>query len=126
MILANEFESQSSLTAESYEIFLKLLSPMAPHLSEELYSLTTGSKKKKSIFLSGWPKYNRSFIEEDSFLLIVQINGKVRDKIESKAGLTEEKAKKLTFQSQRVKKWIGGKEIKKVIFVPGKLINIVI
>ncbi len=58
--------------------------------------------------------------------LIIQINGKVRDKIEAKADISEEEAKKLTLNRENVKKWTAGKEIKKIIFVPGKLINIVV
>ena len=58
--------------------------------------------------------------------LIIQINGKVRDKIEAEADISEERAKELALSSEKIKKWTGGKEIKKVIFVKNKLINIVI
>ena len=81
---------------------------------------------KKSIFLEKWPKYNPELIKEEKIQLIIQINGKVRDKIEVEPEITEEKAKELTLKRERVKRWIEKKEIKKIIFVPGKLINIVI
>ena len=65
-------------------------------------------------------------IREETINLIVQINGKVRDKIEVKAGISENEAKKLTLSREKVKKWIVGEKVKKIIFVKGKLINIVI
>ena len=126
MILTNEFEKAKDYnppTTHSYKILVKLLAPMAPHLAEEIWQ-KLGSKK--SIFLEKWPKYEPKLVKEEIITLVIQVNGKVRDKIEVEASLSEEEAKKLTLGREKVKKWIEGKEIKKVIFVPGKLINIVI
>ena len=101
---------------------LILLSPFAPHLAEELWQKIG---HKESIFLEKWPKYDPKLIKEEVVNLVVQVNGKVRDKIEVEASLSEEKARELAISRQIVQKWIGDKEIKKVIFVPGKIINIV-
>jgi leucyl-tRNA synthetase len=123
MILANEMEKEKSVPLESYKTMVKLASPMVPHISEEIWSRLGG---KKSIFFEKWPEYNRSFIKKETFELIIQVNGKVRDRMEVKSGTTEEKIRELTLRREKVKKWIERKEIKRIIFVPGKLINLVI
>ena len=102
---------------------LKLLAPLAPHLAEELWQKLGN---KKSIFLEKWPEYDSKLIKEEIVTLVIQVNGKVRDKIEVEVDISEEKAKELVISQKKVKNWIEGKEIKKVIFVPGKLINVVI
>ena len=102
---------------------LILLYPLAPHISEELWRLLG---QKESIALQKWPKYNPKLIKEEIITLVIQINGKVRDKIEVEADISEEKARSLAISREKVKNRIANKEIKKVIFVPGKLINIVI
>ncbi len=116
-------ENKKEIGKEVIERFLILLSPFAPHISEELWQKLGN---KKSIFFEKWPKYNPELIKEEIITLVIQVNGRVRDKIEAEAGISEEKAKELTLSREKVKKWIEEKEIKKVIFVSGKLINIVI
>ncbi len=123
MILVNELEKQKQLLVNDYQVLLKLLSPMSPHIAEELWQKLGN---KKSIFLGEWPKYDPKLIKEEIVTLVIQINGKVRDKIETEAGVSAEKAKELAISSKKVKNWIEGKKIKKVIFVPRKLINIVV
>jgi leucyl-tRNA synthetase len=117
------FLQKSELGKEVIERFLILLSPFAPHITEELWQQLG---YKDSIHKQKWPKYDSELIKEEMITLIIQVNGKVRDKIEVEADISEEKAKKLAISSQKVQKWISGKEIKKIIFVPGKLINIVV
>ena len=130
MILVNEMEKQNQLPAISYQLLLKLLAPFAPYITEELWSRLQSNqgllKKSESIHNQSWPKYNPKLTKEDRITLIIQINGKVRDKIEVEADIAEEKARGLAICRQKIKNWIEDKEIKKVIFVPGKLINIVI
>lgn len=101
---------------------LKLLAPFAPHLTEELWQKLGF---ENSVHQQKWPKYDPELIKEKTITLVVQVNGKVRDKIEVEADILEDKAKELAISSEKVKKWIKDKKIKKVIFVPGKLINIV-
>ena len=123
MILANAMEKSSEIQNTSYKILLLLLAPFAPYITEELwYKLGD----KESIHNQKWPEYDEKLIKEEKINLIIQINGKVRDKIEVKAGISKEEAKQLTLQREKVKQWISGKEIKKIIFVKDKLINIVI
>jgi leucyl-tRNA synthetase len=122
MVLVNEMEKQEQLSIINYQLLLKLLSPFAPHLTEELW-LKLGNKK--SIFQEKWPEYDRKLIKEDQITLVIQINGKVRDSVECQASVSEAEAKKLTLNREKVKKYTNNKTIKKIIFVKDKLINIV-
>jgi len=81
---------------------------------------------KKSIFEESWPKYDSKLVKEETITFIVQVNGKIRDKIEVKSDISQKEAEALALKSEKVLNWIGNKEIKKVIFVPKKLINLVI
>ncbi len=123
MILINELEKKPLLKIENWKLIIKLLAPFAPHIAEELWSQ---QGNKESIFKEKWPKYDPKKIQEKAFNLVVQINGKVRDTFEAAAGISENDAKQLTLKRENVKKWIGAKPVKKVIFVPNKLINIVV
>jgi leucyl-tRNA synthetase len=116
-------EGGVGLDKRDFAEFLKILSPFAPHLAEELWeraeftSLCCNQK---------WPKFNQKLIEEDKIILIVQVNGKVRDKIETRPGLTQNQAEKMVLKSEKIQKWLEGKKPVKIIFIPDKLINIVI
>jgi leucyl-tRNA synthetase len=123
MICANELEKEEKIEKEIFENFLKLLAPFAPHICEEIWQFLG---HKKSIFLAPWPKWDEKLAKEEMITLIIQVNGKVRDKIEVEADISKERAKELAISSQKIKKWIEGKEIKRVVFVPRKLINIVV
>ena len=123
MILVNEMTKQERLSKNNYQILLKLLAPFAPYITEEIWGKLGN---KKSIHCDFWPKYDKKRIKEDKVVFVIQINGKVRDKIEAEAEMSEEEAKKAATSGEKIKKWIKGKEIKRIIFVPGKLINIVI
>jgi len=116
-------QEKQALTKKDAEIFLKLLSPFAPHITEEIWF---GLGHKKSIFLEKWPEYDPNLIVEDTFELVVQVNGKVRDKIKAAMDISENEAKELALGSEKVGKWVEGKEIRKVIFVKNRLINLII
>jgi len=123
MIFANELDKQESISKIQYEKYLILLSPFAPHIAEEIWKKLGHTK---SIFLEAWPKYDEKLIQDEEIELVIQINGKVRDKLRVSADITEEDAKKLAVESEKIKSQISGKKIKKIIFVKGKLISIVI
>jgi len=123
MILTNEMEKAEQLVAEDYEMILKALSPFAPHLAEELWEKMG---HQESIFKESWPKYDSDLIKDEEIELVVQVNGKLRDRIKVSAGISETEAKKVVMVSKKVKNFIAEKEIKKIIFVKGKLINIVV
>lgn len=128
MILVNGMEKTPRVSVTSYQLLLKLLAPFTPHICEEIWHqiVTINEQPAMSILQEAWPKYDPELVKEEMIILVIQVNGKVRDKIEVKADISEEKAKELALSREKIKKWIGGKEIKKVIFVPGKLINLVV
>lgn len=103
--------------------FLILLSPFAPHLAEELW---VGIGEKGFILNEPWPEYNEELARERIIELVVQINGKVRSKIMIPHGISDEEIVKIALQDEKVKQWVNGKEILKVIPVKGKLVNIVV
>jgi len=123
MILVNELEKSPLILNTYYLILLKLLAPFAPHIAEELWSVLGN---KESISQEEWPKYDPELIKDEMVSLIIQINGKVRDKVEVGAGKTEEEIKEIVLTQEKTQRWLEGKEIRKIIFIPNKLINIVV
>ncbi len=108
---------------EAIKTLLLLMAPLTPHIAEELWERIGGPY---SIHQQSWPVWDEELTREETITLIVQVNGKLRDRIEVEAGIGEEEAKKLALESKKVQKYIQGKEIKKVIFAAGKLVNIVV
>ena len=123
MILLNEMEKQKELQVADYELLITLLAPFAPHLTEELWEKLG---HKESIFKEPWPQFDEKLTQDDEIDLVVQINGKLRDTIKTQVDISEDDAIKIAKKSQKVAKLLEGQKIKKVIFVPGKLINFVI
>jgi leucyl-tRNA synthetase len=123
MIFLHEIENVNKISLEIYQTFLKLLAPFAPHICEELWQKIGN---KKSIFLEKWPKYDEKKIKEEKIIFLIQVNGKLRDKIFIEKNLSEEEIKDIVLKNEKIKKYITGKEIKKIIFIPQKLINIVL
>ncbi|MFH0918191.1 MAG: leucine--tRNA ligase [Candidatus Omnitrophota bacterium] len=110
----------------SREVFLALvtmLSPIVPHFSEELWQILGN---KESIFKSTWPQCDSNLLVEENVELVIQINGKLRSKIQVARDISEDKLKELVLADQKVIPWLEGKSPKKFIVVPQKLINIVI
>ena len=123
MTLVNEMEKQDEISMNYYSILLILLTPFAPHITEELWERL---HKDGLCWGKDWPKYNPKLVKKDKIDLIIQINGKVRGKIETDANISEKEAKKLALKQERIINWLENENIKKVIFVKGKLINFVI
>jgi len=123
MILVNKITEEESINREDYLLFIRILSPFAPHLAEEIWS---EMGNKESITKEVWPKYDEKLIVDKKINLVVQVNGKVRTTVEVEADISEEEAKNLATENEVIKKWIDEKEILKIIFVKGKLVNIVI
>jgi len=117
------FKNEKGIGKDAIKMLLILLSPFAPHFTEELWSYLG---EKNSIHKQKWPQYDKELIKEDKITLVIQVNGKLRDTFEVKLNTSEEEAKKLTLEREIIKKRIDGKEIKKVFFVPNRLINIII
>jgi len=123
MILGNEMTNEENLPIENLKQLIILLAPFAPYISEEIWQRLG---QKGTIHNESWPKYDPKLIKEETISLVIQVNGRVRGIIEAKADITQSEAEELAISQEKIKNWIEGKKIKKVIFVPGKLINIVV
>lgn len=119
MILSNTME-KSEFSDETYKTLLKLLSPIVPHVTEELF------EKPTSIHLEKWPEFDEKLIKDDEVEIVIQINGKVRRSINLPIDSPKDLVEKSSIENPEIKKWLENIEIKKVIFVPNKLINFVI
>ncbi|MDY6854131.1 MAG: leucine--tRNA ligase [Thermodesulfobacteriota bacterium] len=111
-----------SVLRGAIENVILLLSPIIPHICEELWERLGG---KESIIKTPWPAYDEDLIKEDEIIIVVQINGKLRSRITVSLSRSEEDIKEKALDSDRVKELLAEKEIKKIIYVPNKLINIV-
>ncbi len=123
MILVNEMEKADRISLITYQTSLILLSPFAPHIAEELWSQLS---EKKSIFLAPWPKYDKKKIVAESVNIAVQVNGKVRAVIAVVSGMSEDEVRAQALADEKVKVYIAGKTVRKVISIPGKIVSIVI
>ena len=121
------FNSQLSIEdrRQAIKTLLLLLAPFAPHLTEELWAKLG---EKFSIHNSFWPQYDNRLIKEEKVTLVVCINGKMREKLELQTALSQnqKEVEKLALQSSKVQKYLNGKDAKKTVFIPGKLINFVV
>lgn len=124
MELSNTWQAdENGFNKNDLKNFLKVLSPFAPHIAEELWSEL---EEGESIFLEKWPEYDIQLIQEEKVNLIIQVNGKVRGKIEVEKGITEQDAANLAANEENTKKWLDNQKPRKVIFIKDKLINFVI
>ncbi|OGZ46068.1 MAG: leucine--tRNA ligase [Candidatus Ryanbacteria bacterium RIFCSPHIGHO2_02_FULL_45_13b] len=123
MVFTNECVKREQIQIDIWRQFVCMLASYAPHIAEELWSQMGG---KKSVHLEPWPKYDRRKIIEETFTLVVQVNGKVRDSFEVPQHITQKEAETLALARSHVKQALGNMPVKRVIFVPGRLVNIVI
>lgn len=123
MILSNELDRAEAIPRATYESFLKLLAPLAPHMTEELW-ISLGNKK--SIHVSEWPKADDAKCVDDTAKIMVQVNGKVRGSFDASKNTDKATLEATALDLEDVKKWIGDKKPEKVIVIPGKLVSIVV
>ena len=123
MIFINAVYKESVFPLEYAKNFLKLINPIIPHVTEELWSMLGESN---TIAYEKWPTYDESKIKDDSYEMVVQVNGKVRGKIEISSNTSGEEMVDIALGIPNVNANIQGKEIIKVIVIPKKLVNIVV
>ncbi len=123
MILVNALEKESRISRAAYETTLILLSPFAPHIAEELWQ-ELGNER--SIFLGSWPQYDPEKLIEDEVRIAVSVNGKVRDTFSVPRDIPEEELKSQALESENVRRHMEGKEPKRIVVVPGRIVNIVV
>lgn len=124
MIFINECYKDPNIPNEYMEGFLKLLAPVCPHITEELNEIVF----KKDVLLTEqkWPTYDEAKTVENLVTYVFQVNGKIRDRLEVSVDISKEKIESLALASENIQKYIEGKTIRRIIVVPGKLVNIVV
>jgi len=111
------------LLRQAMDTLILLLSPFAPHIAEEMWQQMG---HPKATHQTAWPEYNEAFLKADEIEIVVQVNGKVRQKLSVPSGIDEASLKVKCLEDPRIQEWTNGKEVKKVIVVPKKLVNIVV
>ncbi|MCW6127191.1 leucine--tRNA ligase [Lactiplantibacillus plantarum] len=122
MVFVNEAYKVDDLPIIYIEGFVKLLSPIAPHLSEELWSLLGHDD---TITYATWPTYDESKLVEDTVQIVLQVNGKVRSHAEVAKDMGKDELEKLALADEKIQEFTAGKTVRKVIAIPGKLVNVV-
>jgi len=125
MVFVNEATAWDIRPASSLRSFLVLLHPFAPHLAEELYAML-GNDPEQIMAYEPWPAYEESHLKETKVSIPVQVNGKLRDRVEVPADMDKATLESMVLASDKVQIHTEGKEVKKVIIVPGKLVNLVV
>jgi leucyl-tRNA synthetase len=123
MIFVNTVYESKNITKKSFETFLQLLAPFAPHLAEELWNEMSN---KKSIYESKWPKFKEELIKAERVTVVVQVNGKIKAELTLDRDLDDKMAEKIALENQKVAESLQGQVVKRVIVVKNRLINIVI
>lgn len=119
----NELYKAETVHRGMIEALVKMLVPFAPHLSSEMWEMMGN---KKDVFASGWPVFDEAKIVFDTFELVAQVNGKVRASVAAPTDINQENAIKMALALENVQRFIEGKTVRKTIYVPGKLVNIVV
>ena len=122
MVFVNQCYKADALPLEYVEGFVKLIAPLTPHIAEELW---TKLGHVGSIAYAQWPTYDESKLEEDTVEIIVQVNGKLRAKLTASKNITKDELEKQALADEKVQHHLEGKTIRKVIVIPGKLVNVV-
>ena len=123
MVALNELSSQKSTNAEAMEIFTRLIAPFAPHIAEEFWH---GLGHEGSVVDAEWPEYNEEYLKEDMVKYPVSFNGKTRFMLEVAADASKADVEAAALAAPEAGKWLDGKAPKKVIVVPGRIVNIVL
>ncbi|MDH4262312.1 MAG: leucine--tRNA ligase [Spirochaetia bacterium] len=123
MVFMNHAYQDGFLNKEASSVFIKLLYPFAPHMAEELWSLMGNTQ---TIAYSKWPEYREDLAKEDNYEMVIQVNGKIRSKQIAVMGISDEEMKDLALSDDKIKTYIDAKEIKKIIVVKNKLVNLIV
>lgn len=122
MVFVNEAYKADALPMVYMEGLVKLLSPIVPHVAEEIWQIMG---HEETITYEAWPTYDESKLVQDTVQVILQVNGKVRSKVEVEKDLDQAELEKIALADERIQQWTAEKDIKKVIVIPNKIVNIV-
>jgi leucyl-tRNA synthetase len=123
MVLVRDVQKSEEMSRELAETIVKLVAPFAPHVAEELWSRLGHGE---SIAYAPWPEVDARHLAKEMITVVLQVNGKLRDRLELPADSTKEDLEQYAMNSDKVQAHVGGKPIRKVIVVPGKLVNVVV
>lgn len=123
MIFVNEIIKLEKLPKYALKNLILCLAPYAPHIAEEIYALLGF---ESPVLQASWPSYDEKYCTDSSCVIVVQVNGKMRGKFETSTDTAKEELERQALKTESVQKWIEGKQIKKVIVVPNKIVNIVL
>ena len=123
MIAVNELTGLKTTNRKAFDVVARLLAPFAPHIAEEIWHRLG---HETSVVDSEWPVYDESALVEESVTYPVSFNGKVRFKVEVPAGSDQESVRAIALGHELAAKWLDGKEPKKVIVVPNRIVNVVV
>jgi leucyl-tRNA synthetase len=128
MIFVNTFTGAETIPVSSMRAFLVLLSPFAPHIASELWEKLNSKFRdaRGDITEQSWPVYDERLLVEDEVEIVLQINGKVRDRMKMSIFATDEEMKTAALSNQKIQERIAGKTVRNVIVVPKKLVNVVV
>jgi leucyl-tRNA synthetase len=127
MIFVNAFTNVETIPLSAMRTFLILLNPFAPHISSELWErLAEFGDARGDVSQQSWPAYDERLLIEDEVEIVIQVNGKLRDRMKMPIVATEEELKAVALSNPKVQERIAGKAVRKVIVVPKKLVNIVV
>ena len=123
MIFVNAFTNAECIPVSAMRVFLVLLNPFAPHLSSELWE---NLHSPGEITQQAWPSYDEKFLIENQVEIVIQVNGRVRDRMKVSIHASEEEIKKTVLALPKIQELIAGKEVRKIVVIPKKLVNIVV
>lgn len=124
MICVNELTQQKCRSREVLSDLLVVLAPFAPHVAEEVWHSALGNTS--SVVDAAWPEFNEEYLKESSVTYAVSFNGKARFNIETSADMPRDEVEKMALEHENSAKWLDGKTVRKIIVVPGKIVNIVV
>jgi leucyl-tRNA synthetase len=124
MICTNAFTQAAQVPLEEFLLFLRLLNPFAPHTAEELHQRVTGSSEM--LYHQPWPTFDPEALVEHEIELVVQVNGKLRDRIRIAPDASEESVVALAMASPKIQEYTNEKTIRKIVYVPARLLNLVV
>ena len=123
MSYSNELAKKKEVPLEMMKVFCLLLAPFAPHICEEMWERLTG---KPTLSKQGWPEFDPELAKDKLVTIPIQVNGKLRDSIEVEEGTTKEDIIEMALGQAKIKTWLDGKAPKRTVYVPGKLVNVVV
>jgi len=123
MSLVNAFYANGSVARGEFSVLLRLLNPVAPHITEEMWQMIG---EKDFLCRAKWPQWDEAALVKEEVEIAIQINGRIRGRMMVSSALTAEEGKATLMEEPQVKECVGDREIAKVVYVPGRLLNIVV